>query len=107
MKFLSKNYWYIYKECSIDYNRDDDITKKFYAEVQNKLHLAIAGHTVAEIIASRADSKKINMGLTTWKHAPEGKILKSDVKVAKNYLSQDEISELNRLVTMFLDYAEN
>lgn len=97
----------IYKECSIDYNKDADITNKFYAEVQNKLHWAITGHTAAEIIAGRVDAKKVHMGLTTWKRAPEGKILKSDVKVAKNYLSKDEISELNRLVNMFLDYAEN
>lgn len=97
----------IYKECSIDYIKDADVTKKFYAEVQNKLHWAITGKTAAEIISSRADSKKTHMGLTTWKHAPEGKILKSDVRIAKNYLSQDEISELNRLVNMFLDYAEN
>lgn len=97
----------IYKECSIDYSKDSDITNKFYAEVQNKLHWAITGHTAAEIISERADSKKAHMGLTTWKNAPEGKILKSDVKVAKNYLNKDEISELNRLVNMFLDYAEN
>ena len=97
----------IYKECSIDYSKDSDITNQFYAEVQNKLHWAITGHTAAEIILERADSKKAHMGLTTWKNAPEGKILKSDVKVAKNYLKKDEISELNRLVNMFLDYAEN
>lgn len=97
----------IYKECSVDYSKDADITKKFYAEVQNKLHWAITGKTAAEIIQSRADSSKEHMGLTTWKHAPSGKILKSDVKVAKNYLSKNEISELNRLVNMFLDYAEN
>lgn len=97
----------IYKECSVDYSKDADITKKFYAEVQNKLHWAITGKTAAEIIESRADSSKEHMGLTTWKHAPSGKILKSDVKVAKNYLSKNEISELNRLVNMFLDYAEN
>ncbi|MBN1069273.1 cell filamentation protein Fic [Clostridium botulinum] len=97
----------IYKECSIDYSKDSEVTKKFYAEVQNKLHWAITGKTAAEIIVNRADAKKSHMGLTTWKHAPEGKILKSDVKVAKNYLKEDEISELNRLVNMFLDYAEN
>lgn len=97
----------IYKECSIDYSKDSEVTKKFYAEVQNKLHWEITGKTAAEIIVNRADAKKSHMGLTTWKHAPEGKILKSDVKVAKNYLKEDEISELNRLVNMFLDYAEN
>lgn len=97
----------IYKECSIDYIKDAEITKKFYAEVQNKLHWAITGKTAAEIIVTRADSTKPNMGLTTWKNAPEGKILKSDIRVAKNYLQQNEISELNRVVTMFLDYAEN
>lgn len=97
----------IYKECSIDYSKDSEVTKKFYAEVQNKLHWAITGKTAAEIIVNRADAKKSHMGLTTWKHAPEGKILKSDVKIAKNYLKEDEISELNRLVNMFLDYAEN
>ncbi len=97
----------IYKECSIDYTKDAEITKKFYAEVQNKLHWAVTGKTAAEIIITRADSTKPNMGLTTWKNAPEGKILKSDIRVAKNYLQQNEISELNRVVTMFLDYAEN
>lgn len=97
----------IYKECSIDYNKDADITKKFYAEVQNKFHWAITGKTAAEIIASRSDSTKPNMGLTTWKNGPEGKILKSDIRVAKNYLQENEISELNRVVNMFLDYAEN
>lgn len=97
----------IYKECSIDYSKDAEITKKFYAEVQNKLHWAITGKTAAEIIASRADSTKPNMGLATWKNAPEGKILKCDIKVAKNYLQETEISELNRVVNMFLDYAEN
>ncbi len=97
----------IYKECSIDYSKDAEITKKFYAEVQNKLHWAITGKTAAEIIASRADSTKPNMGLATWRNAPEGKILKSDIKIAKNYLQETEISELNRVVNMFLDYAEN
>lgn len=97
----------IYKECSIDYSKDAEITKKFYAEVQNKLHWAITGKTAAEIIASRADSTKPNMGLATWENAPEGKILKCDIKVAKNYLQETEISELNRVVNMFLDYAEN
>lgn len=97
----------IYKECSIDYSNNSDITKRFYAEVQNKLHWAITGKTAAEIIASRVDSSKPNMGLTTWKNSPNGKILKTDIKVAKNYLQEEEISELNRVVNMFLDYAEN
>jgi hypothetical protein len=97
----------LYAECSYDYNENAEITKKFYATVQNKLHWAITHHTAAEIIFKRADSTKKNMGLTNWKNAPEGKILKSDIDVAKNYLSQEEISELNRIVNMYLDYAEN
>lgn len=97
----------IYSECSIDYDKDSDVTQKFYASVQNKLHWAITGKTAAEIIASRADSTKPKMGLNTWKHAPSGKVLKCDIKVAKNYLEEKEISELNRIVTMYLDYAEN
>lgn len=96
----------IYSQCSIDYDKNSDITKKFYATVQNKLHWAITGHTAAEIIAERADSNKPNMGLTTWKNAPEGRILKSDVSVAKNYLDEKEISDLNRIVNMYLDFAE-
>ena len=90
-----------------DYNKDAEITQKFYATVQNKLHWAITHHTAAEIIYERVDSTEQNMGLTTWKNAPEGKILKKDVSVAKNYLSEEEISELNRIVNMYLDYAEN
>ncbi|MCC7550827.1 MAG: virulence RhuM family protein [Methanobacterium sp.] len=97
----------LYAECSYDYNENAEITKKFYATVQNKLHWAITHHTAAEIIFKRADSTKKNMGLTNWKNTPEGKILKSDIDVAKNYLSQEEISELNRIVNMYLDYAEN
>jgi hypothetical protein len=97
----------IFAQCSFDYNKDAEITRTFYATVQNKLHWAITHHTAAEIIYERADSTKKNMGLTTWKNAPEGKILKSDTDVAKNYLSQEEISELNRIVNMYLDYAEN
>jgi hypothetical protein len=96
----------IYAQCSIDYDSQSAITKGFYATVQNKLHWAITKHTAAEIIKLRANSEKTNMGLTTWKNAPEGKILKSDVKVAKNYLNEDEISELNLIVNMYLDYAE-
>jgi len=96
----------IYSQCSIDYDASGDISKRFYATVQNKLHCAITGSTAAEIIASRADENKPNMGLTTWKHAPDGKITKLDVTVAKNYLKEKEIAELNRLVNMYLDYAE-
>ncbi|MBS1577037.1 MAG: virulence RhuM family protein [Bacteroidetes bacterium] len=97
----------IYSQCSADYSADNDITKKFFATVQNKLHWAITGQTAAEIIYSRADSKKENMGLTTWKNAPKGKIRKTDVGVAKNYLDEKELGGLNRIVTMYLDYAEN
>jgi len=97
----------IYAECSINYDAKAEITQTFYKTVQNKLHWAITGHTAAELIAKRTDAAKPNMGLTTWKNAPDGKILKSDVSIAKNYLSEKEISELNRIVTMYLDYAEN
>ncbi len=97
----------IYAECSIDYDKNAEITKNFYATVQNKLHYAITGQTAAEIIHSRANSSKRNMGLTTWKNSPKGKILKSDIGIAKNYLNEKEISELNRIVNMYLDYAEN
>lgn len=97
----------IYAQCSFDYNKDAEITRTFYATVQNKLHWAITHHTAAEIISERADSTLKNMGLTTWKNAPEGKILKTDIGVAKNYLSKKEILELNRIVNMYLDYAEN
>lgn len=97
----------IYAQCSIDYDPRSDITMAFYKTVQNKLHWAVTGKTAAEIINSRVDATKPNMGLTTWKNAPEGKILKTDVSIAKNYLQESEISELNRVVTMYLDYAEN
>lgn len=97
----------IYAQCSFDYNKDAEITRTFYATVQNKLHWAITHLTAAEIISERADSTKKNMGLTTWKNAPEGKILKTDIGVAKDYLSEKEILELNRIVNMYLDYAEN
>ena len=96
----------IYKECSFDYDKNSEITQEFYKNVQNKLHFAITGMTAPEIIYNRVDSKKENMGLTTWKNAPDGKILETDVVVAKNYLLQDEITELNTLVSMYLDYAE-
>jgi len=97
----------IYSECSIDYNANSEITKKFYKTVQNKLHWAITGQTAAEIISSRAKAELPSMGLSTWKNSPKGKVLKSDVLVAKNYLNQKEIEDLNRIVTMYLDYAEN
>ena len=96
----------IYKECSFDYDKNSEITQEFYKNVQNKLHFAITGMTAPEIIYNRVDSKKENMGLTIWKNAPDGKILETDVTIAKNYLSQEEITELNNLVSMYLDYAE-
>jgi len=91
---------------SIDYNKDDETTKKFFAKVQNKLHFAIHGHTAAELIVKRADSKKDYMGLTSWENAPQGKILPKDVVVAKNYLSKDELESLSRIVSAYLDLAE-
>ena len=97
----------IYAECSIDYEYESETTKKFFATVQNKLHWAITGKTAAEIIISRADHQKGSMGLTSWKNSPDGKIRKSDVSIAKNYLSEKEIKPLNRIVTMYLDYAED
>lgn len=97
----------IYEQCSIDYDPTSELTKTFFKTVQNKLHWAVTGKTAAEIIAERADATKPSMGLTTWKNAPEGKILKSDVLVAKNYLIEGEIKELERIVGMYLDYAEN
>ena len=96
----------IYARCSADYSPDSPITKDFFTTVQNKLHYAVTHQTAAEIIYSRADSKKLNMGLTTWKNAPDGDIRKPDVSVAKNYLSHEEIRNLNEIVTMYLDYAE-
>jgi len=96
----------IYAKCSADYSLDSQITQDFFATVQNKLHYAVTHQTAAEIIYSRADSKKLNMGLTTWKNAPNGDIRKHDVSIAKNYLSQNEIKSLNEIVTMYLDYAE-
>lgn len=96
----------IYAQCSIDYDPKAEITQTFYKTVQNKLHWAITGHTAAELVAGRADSKKPHMGLTTWKNAPTGKVLKTDVPIAKNYLEEKELRELNRIVSMYLDYAE-
>jgi hypothetical protein len=92
---------------SIDYDGTAEVTRQFYATVQNKLHWAIHGHTAAEIVHRRADANKPNMGLTTWKNVPGGPIRKADVTVAKNYLTHEEIAELNRVVTMYLDYAED
>ncbi len=92
---------------AMDYDLNSLTTKTFFATVQNKLHYAIHGNTAAEVIVKRASHQKENMGLTTWKKAPEGKILKSDVSIAKNYLNQKEIKSLNRIVTMYLDYAEH
>lgn len=97
----------IYEQCSIDYNKDAEVTQTFFKTIQNKLHWAITGQTAAEIITGRVDATKPNMGLQTWKNAPGGKIQKSDVSVAKNYLSEDEIKALERIVSMYLDYAEN
>ena len=96
----------VFEQCSYDYDKNSDTTKAFYAFVQNKLHYAVTGKTAAEIIYDRADAEKPTMGLTTWKGAPDGKILKRDITIAKNYLSEKELSRLNRLVTMFIDYAE-
>ena len=97
----------LYQQCSIDYDKNSPITQRFFATVQNKLEFAITNHTAAELIAGRASAKKPNMGLSTWAHVKDGgKILKADVKVAKNYLTEKELSELNLIVTMYLDYAE-
>ena len=97
----------IYSQCSSDYNENNETTREFFATVQNKLHWAIAGKTAAEIIASRINSSKPNMGLTNWKNSPNGKIRKTDIVIAKNYLDEKELDGLNRIVTMYLDYAEN
>ncbi len=97
----------IYAKCSVDYDARAETTQRFYATVQNKLHWAIHGHTAAELIQQRADRNLPNMGLTTWKRAPSGPIRRDDVTVAKNYLNADELRELNRVVTMYLDYAED
>ena len=97
----------IYEQCSIDYRKDDEVTEKFFKTLQNKLHWAITGKTAAELIASRADATKPHMGLQTWKNAPSGKISKADIVTAKNYMFEDEIKALERIVSMYLDYAEN
>ena len=97
----------IFAECSIDYDKNSTITQEFYATVQNKFHYAITGQTAAEIVYSKADSTKENMGLTTWKHSPNGRILKSDVTIAKNYLDEKQIRKLERTVSGFFDYVED
>lgn len=96
----------VFEQCSYDYDKNSETTKAFYAFVQNKLHYAVTGKTAAELISERATPDSPTMGLTTWKGAPDGKILKSDTLVAKNYLNEKEMSRLNRLVSMFIDYAE-
>lgn len=96
----------IYADCSADYDPNEEITKQFFATVQNKLHFAITGQTAAEIIHSRVNSAKSSMGLSAWKNAPKGKIRRTDVVIAKNYLNERELDQLNRIVTMYLDYAE-
>ena len=96
----------IYSSCSIDYDKDADITKKFFKTVQNKLHYAVTGNTAAEIIYNRVDSNKEHMGLTNWTESPNGPIYRYDVDIAKNYLNEKELKNLNRIVTMYLDYAE-
>lgn len=97
----------IFQECSIDYDQNSEIKKKFFATVQNKFHFAITGKTAAEIIYTIVDCKKDNMGLTTWKNSPEGRILKSDTTIAKNYLEETEIKQLERTVSGYFDYIEN
>ena len=97
----------IFAECSIDYDKNSEITKQFYATVQNKFHFAITGQTAAEIVYDKADHKKEHMGLTTWKNSPDGRILKSDVNIAKNYLSEKQIRQLERAVSGYFDYIED
>ena len=97
----------IFAECSIDYDKNSPITQEFYATVQNKFHYAITGQTAAEIVYSKADSSKEHMGLTTWKNSPDGRILKSDVTIAKNYLDEKQIKKLERTVSSFFDYVED
>jgi len=96
----------IYAQCSADYNPNEEITRQFFSTVQNKLHWAITGQTAAEIIYNRVNGEKANMGLTSWKNAPKGAVRKTDVSIAKNYLNEKELDGLNRIVTMYLDYAE-
>jgi hypothetical protein len=96
----------IYAECSSDYDKDSEITRTFYKTVQNMMHYAVTHQTAAEIVYDRADAEKPHMGLTTWKNAPDGRVIKNDVTIAKNYLSEKEVDELNLLTTAFLDIAE-
>lgn len=96
----------LYAQCNADYNKHDEHTKQFFATIQNKLHWAIVGQTAAEIIHDRVDAGKQNIGLTTWKNAPDGTIRKQDIGIAKNYLNKLELDGLNRIVTMYLDYAD-
>ena len=96
----------VFEQCSYDYDKNSETTKAFYAFVQNKLHYAVHRHTAAELIVERADAAKEHMGLATWENAPDGKIVKADVTVAKNYLSEKEMSYLERIVSLYLDYAE-
>ena len=96
----------IFEQCSADYSSSSETAQRFFAFVQNKLHYAVAGKTAAEIIYTRADAEQPTMGLTTWKNAPQGKILRSDTHIAKNYLNENELDRLNRLVVMFIDFAE-
>ena len=96
----------VFEQCSYDYDKNSETTKAFYAFVQDKLHFAVTGKTAAELIYERVDSEKPAMGLTTWRDAPNGKVLKRDIGIAKNYLNEKELFRLNRLVTMFIDYAE-
>ena len=97
----------IFAECSIDYNKDSEVTKNFFATVQNKFHYAITGQTAAEIVYERADHQKEHMGLTTWKNSPSGRVLRSDVNIAKNYLSEKQIRQLERAVSGYFDYIED
>jgi len=97
----------IFAECSFDYDKNSQTTKDFYATVQNKFHFAITGKTAAEIVYENADVNKPNMGLTTWKNAPDGRVLKSDTSIAKNYLDEDEIKKLERTIGAYFDYIEN
>ncbi|MCF0235904.1 MAG: virulence RhuM family protein [Bacteroidaceae bacterium] len=110
-KLADSNIWQqitdIYAECSVDYDRSAPTTQDFYAMMQNRFHYAITGHTAAEIIYHKADHTQPHMGLTTWKNAPDGRILRSDVVVAKNYLTEKEIRSLERAVTGFFDYIED
>jgi len=96
----------VFEQCSFDYDKTSNLTKEFYAFVQNKLHFAVTGKTAAELISERVSIDHPTMGLTTWNAAPDGKILKRDISIAKNYLNETELSRLNRLVTMFIDHAE-